>query len=729
EKDKDIWDRSFLLRRASERAGNSAAFCLQPGGRAPCRNGSTDGFTDLTMAMVLALWTRLTAGGRRTTCPPRERHRADPPAVRPCPRGPVRRACVRDLRAAAVSALVACGAGSTRKRAGGGGAGKSARSTRSRLAGSPSAPHTGSAARLRGGASRRRDPARTAVHRGGVSVASWEDLQTDAGAPTPRVFEARQRLFGASVPDLKFWHDAAGWCPHCMMSWVALEEMKVPYAMDTTPLRAYLKPREKKRQRLVPVLQLLDDGQSSPSSWAFQDAMQGVGRGEQVCRMLVERYPAAGLWPQAAAQRSAAEDHFELFVHLQQAHSGYKRLPGGRPTWGVPPARGTRDPRRERLIAALDGLEAALGGAAAQGGPFLLGQKPYMVDLMMLVILERVEALLLHPLLGGASGLLLGAWPRASGLLAAGRRPGVCSFGELCSDAETLLAISLREDPGRTPALPLQDTLLRPRHTLQEAARAAAGHRREACAEAAARVCARHAAVVAFACCGRGCGRGADEAKAAAAAYPSGDGDPDVDLALRLVVAALLVPGGLERRATELEADARRAARCWGSRASPALLPLRFLAQNVGVPRDMAAEPAAALRAHLNLLVAALEGGAPPKGIARPRRAGARPDHGGSGAPAAGGDARASGAPEGRAAEGGPGAAGLQRRPPARIARVEPSASGAGRAGSRRASFGKKSRIPTRAPAEGLRSSQGAARASQGSYEEVKVKPKRDIDI
>ena len=36
---------------------------------------------------------------------------------------------------------------------------------------------------------------------------------------SPRLFEARRRLHGAQRPQLKFWHDAAGWCPHCMVPW------------------------------------------------------------------------------------------------------------------------------------------------------------------------------------------------------------------------------------------------------------------------------------------------------------------------------------------------------------------------------------------------------------------------------------------------------------------------------------------------------------------------------
>lgn len=92
-----------------------------------------------------------------------------------------------------------------------------------------------------------------------MAVASWAELRRAAGPPRPRVFEAKRRLFGAERPRLRFWHDAAGWCPHCMVSWLVLEEMRIPYVAETTPLRAYLKPGERKRQRMVPVIELLDE--------------------------------------------------------------------------------------------------------------------------------------------------------------------------------------------------------------------------------------------------------------------------------------------------------------------------------------------------------------------------------------------------------------------------------------------------------------------------------------
>ena len=34
----------------------------------------------------------------------------------------------------------------------------------------------------------------------------------------------KERLFEKKTPELKFWHDAAGWCPHCMVTFRGILE-------------------------------------------------------------------------------------------------------------------------------------------------------------------------------------------------------------------------------------------------------------------------------------------------------------------------------------------------------------------------------------------------------------------------------------------------------------------------------------------------------------------------
>lgn len=445
-----------------------------------------------------------------------------------------------------------------------------------------------------------------------ADASSWEELAASAGHPSPRVFEAAERLFDAEAPKLKFWHDASGWCPHCMTAWTVLEEMRIPYVMDTTPLRAYLKPGEKKPARLrkvspkgvVPIVQFLDEGSSGRGKWVFGDPVKNVGRGEQVCEMLQKRFPL-----QSLLRKESRSQHMALFTRIQKGYRPYKYLPNGRPTWGVNPKH--TKAHEKALVSALDGLEAEL---ARGNSSFLHGDRPYMIDLMLLPYLERVEALLLHPYLGGTSGLSLEKWPRVSKMLAAGRTPGVCSFSELSSDAETLLAISMRDDGARL-AEGVADSLVASslktvaELSLADLARLAAGHAGACRRDAAARICAKHKAVVGFACSGRGCGRGESAVKAAKAKSPASPRIAvAVDIALRAVVAALLLDeDDPEKRATLLESDAVRCAKSLRSDASCAVPALRFLSLNVGVPRDMSASSAGALRAHLKLLVRALE--------------------------------------------------------------------------------------------------------------------------
>merc|ERR1712087_515848 len=83
-------------------------------------------------------------------------------------------------------------------------------SSRSRARGSASAGRV----RNQGSAGRGRDkdvPSKQ-LKRASQITPSWEYFQNIAGRPATRVFEEKERLFGAKAPELKFWHDAAGWC-------------------------------------------------------------------------------------------------------------------------------------------------------------------------------------------------------------------------------------------------------------------------------------------------------------------------------------------------------------------------------------------------------------------------------------------------------------------------------------------------------------------------------------
>eukprot|EP00435_Cladocopium_sp_Y103_P011518 s1386_g3.t1 len=132
-----------------------------------------------------------------------------------------------------------------------------------------------------------------------------------------------------------------------------------------------------------------------------------------------------------------------------------------------------------------------------------------------------------------------------------------------------------------------------------EAAEVASAQPSDACHEAAAKLAVKAKAVAGFACAGRGCGRRRDEVpKVKKQETPRGTGDswePDSP--------------------AELEARARRTARGLESEGAAATVPaLRFLSQNIAVPRDLSRTGAAALRAALRLQLAALEQRPPARG-------------------------------------------------------------------------------------------------------------------
>merc|ERR1712176_948798 len=95
-----------------------------------------------------------------------------------------------------------------------------------------------------------------------------------------------------------------------------------------------------------------------------------------------------------------------------------------------------------------DGASELFGGS--QDGPFLFGQRPCAVDLILLPLLERCEANVPHPLSGNAPHLALQQWPALARMQAAARSPGLCSYSELGSDAKTTIGIRLGVTGTRT---------------------------------------------------------------------------------------------------------------------------------------------------------------------------------------------------------------------------------------------------------------------------------------
>lgn len=334
-------------------------------------------------------------------------------------------------------------------------------------------------------------------------LASWASLTEAAGEPQPRTFPARERLFGAKVPEFRFWHDAAGWCPSCAAVFMVLEEMRVPYVLATGPLGGYMKPGEKKPAEFLkirpngifPVIQF-----AGVSHGGELDG-EVVSHGFRILEVLKARYPDQACLPRTSLRRRCADALGMLAEQLCYAVEGRDprsdnilddldaALSGGSlGTWGDVAERPWVDALEHlRLSDDADGDATQFGGSLSSG-PFLFGSKPCAVDVTMLPWISIKQARL-------PDGVFEAQWPAVGEMLAAARKPGMCSCYEICFDKATLRGLVGRRDPDTGPV---------PHKDVEECARQAASSSMLARRDAAARVCANHTATARFARNGNG---------------------------------------------------------------------------------------------------------------------------------------------------------------------------------------------------------------------------------
>ncbi|CAE8621869.1 unnamed protein product, partial [Polarella glacialis] len=201
----------------------------------------------------------------------------------------------------------------------------------------------------------------------------------------------------------------------------------------------------------------------------------GAGSGYDVCRCLAQLFPDKVLLPRTPVRRARAEALASLVVQLECTFLPLLRKSR---------AGGVDADVEVAFVAVMDDLNDALrgsdpaassdgsqleGGARAVGflwggrwtddgdgddehfggdveaGAFLFGRKPCAVDLMLLPLLERVAALLPHPLAGGLPHLAMERWPAVQGMLEAASVPGCCAFADFGCDTENLVGIWLRQ--------------------------------------------------------------------------------------------------------------------------------------------------------------------------------------------------------------------------------------------------------------------------------------------
>jgi len=445
-----------------------------------------------------------------------------------------------------------------------------------------------------------------------MELASWDLLKERAGVPAPRVFPARNRLFGAKAAEFKFWHDAAGWCPSCAAVFMVLEEMKVPYVCATGPLSGYMKPGEQKPADFLkirpngvfPVLQYPRPGQVA------QFDGEVVVHAFRILEFLKARYPDQACLPKTPVRRACADALGKLAEQLCYSTEGRQSrgehimddvdaaLGGGAiGNWGNEAERPwTKALENLRLQDDADGDETQFGGPLTSG-PFLFGKKPCAVDLTFLPWLSQHQARL-------PDGAFEARWPAAGKMLAAAREPGICSCYDICYDKATLRGIGGRRlaENAPLPQVDIEALATQAASTPMSARRAAAGH-----------ICANHTAIARFARYGKGMWAAHREAmNAATDAEAAGQA---MDLGMRMVSASLLFDQDADfTAAISLKGFAGQHAaniyRTCGKDASrTAGGALLFLSGNVGVPRDMEPGPADALRKHLALAAVTLGAG------------------------------------------------------------------------------------------------------------------------
>ncbi len=467
-------------------------------------------------------------------------------------------------------------------------------------------------------------------HEMACALEPWDALIARAGHPSLRVFDETTRLFGASVPAVRLWHDSAAWHPFANQVWLLLEAMQIPYTRSTVPLRHYKKATDHTllaqfeaelpcgaKPDAVPYVQL----SSSPSCAGHADWSDPLRERTSLDLLgaLTTKFPEHALMPRTPKRRAYAEALLEHTTTLQSVLYG---VLGGRASSSA----------QRRYIAAMDEWDDAVSGVAkarfalgsrafpddgdghaerfggdAAAGPFLFGERACAVDLLLLPLLERCEANVPHPVVGGLPALALERWPALAALLEAGRSPEwTGSVAALLSDSITTSGVRLAVTGAHAP-------LPAPPSNLVQAALVAAACDGAARLDAAARLAHKGTPIARFAVAGYGTGRPRPAGHTAGRADPRSELVAAVDSALRATASLLLQPAepqllasNAQALATELLQGAPNRQTGDAPLAVGVADALVFLAMNTGVPRDMDAPAARALRAHLMLAAGAV---------------------------------------------------------------------------------------------------------------------------
>jgi len=401
---------------------------------------------------------------------------------------------------------------------------------------------------------------------------------------------ATKRLFDApdgAEPLLTLYRDTAAWCPYCEKVWLALEEKRVPYAVEKVNMNCY--------------------GDKPPWFWAMQPSggIPVAKLGSEVIResndiiMAIERaFPERPLIPSAESEPDAHARVQPLLSLERELFSSWFRWLTSSMSDGA---------QRVNFEALLRRVDGELGVA---GGPYFLGKELSLVDCMFAPFLERMAASCAY-----YKGLTLrrnAEWPRIEEWFTA--MEGRPSYRHIQSDfythvhdlppqvgscqnvkgseARRQYAALIDGDAPGAWSLPLPSD----DGSLVEPLTGLAQPEGEARREAAERLLANREAVVRFSA--RGLGRSGFPPVSAELSDPNAQPDeasmPLVDTALRHVVDSLLEGPEAAQARLSNGLPPREVAVCLG-----------YLRDRISVPRDMGYPAARALRAHLNWAIEA----------------------------------------------------------------------------------------------------------------------------
>ncbi|KAL1499845.1 hypothetical protein AB1Y20_012529 [Prymnesium parvum] len=425
---------------------------------------------------------------------------------------------------------------------------------------------------------------------------SWEDLsELLAAASTEEERGFRERLASgrgdeasalaplrlfdaASKEDVRvtLYRDTAAWCPYCEKVWLALEEKRVPYAVEKVNMNCY--------------------GEKPGWFWAMQPSggipvarIDGKVITESNAILFAIERQFTGI-PLLPAEGAPGHERVQPLLSLEREifSSWFRWLTSSMNQGG----------QQKNFEALMTKVNHELG---VSGGPFFLGERLSLVDCMFAPFLERMAASVLY--YKGIPIRRNPKWPHVEQwFLAMEARP---SYRHIQSDFYTHVH-DLPPQVGRCHSmpgaakyadeidgadgswtLPLQDddgTLLQPLSGLGFSAEQAAR-------QAAERIIANRVNVVRFAA--RGAGRTGFPPVSAALSDPNAVPDeaaiPQVDIALRHVVHSLLVGDEVAGKSFTTGLDSAVAVKTLG-----------YLRDRISVPRDMGYPAARTLRAHLN---------------------------------------------------------------------------------------------------------------------------------